>query len=86
MLRDFLKIARTLSVFELEKCSLHKNGVEFHQKDNGTIYRKAIRQQPSQSATRNQTLPFCVKCQARAQCAPSPPTWPRSDYSLLAQS
>ena len=24
-----------LSLFELGKCSLHKNGVEFHQKENG---------------------------------------------------
>ena len=24
-----------MSVFELGKCSLHKNGVEFHQKENG---------------------------------------------------
>ena len=29
----------TLSVLELEKCSLHKNEVEFHQKLIGTIVR-----------------------------------------------
>ena len=37
ILRDFLKNDVTSSVFELEKCSLHKNGVEFENKNNGTM-------------------------------------------------
>ena len=36
-LSDFLENALTLSVFEQEKCSLHKSGIEFENKDNGTM-------------------------------------------------
>ena len=35
ILRDFLKNAVTLSVFELDKCSLHINGVAFDKDFNG---------------------------------------------------
>ena len=34
-LTDFLKKALISSVLKLEKCYLHENGVDFHQKSNG---------------------------------------------------
>ena len=34
-----------MSVFELDKCSLHKNGVELKNKDNGTMIVGLMRSQ-----------------------------------------
>ena len=50
---DFLKNAVTLSIFELEKCSLHQNGVEFQKKMIGTIISRLVRQLLAQSGIRN---------------------------------
>ena len=40
---DFLELsfqfALKSAVFELEICSLHQNGIEFHQKTNGVCFR-----------------------------------------------
>ena len=38
--RGFLSIKNALirSIFGLEKCSLHENGVEFHQKLTGNVF------------------------------------------------
>ena len=33
-----VKNALTHSIFELEKCFLHENGIEFHQKLIGTMF------------------------------------------------
>ena len=41
----FLKIAANSSVFEQGIFSLHQNGVEFHQKINGTLFVKVVRHQ-----------------------------------------
>ena len=41
---DLLKNIITSSIFELEKCYLHKNGVEFCQKLNGNQFRGVGRQ------------------------------------------
>ena len=38
---DFLKNTVTLSIFELEKCSLHQNGVEFQKKNYWYHYQHA---------------------------------------------
>ena len=35
-------------IFKLERCSLYKNGIEFDQKEKGSIYNKAIWQRTSQ--------------------------------------
>ena len=39
--RGFLSLKNALirSIFGLEKCSLHENGVEFHQKLIGNVFR-----------------------------------------------
>ena len=43
VLIDFLELsfqfALKSAVFELEICSLHQNGIEFHQKTNGVCFR-----------------------------------------------
>ena len=66
-MRYFLQNVVTSSVFELAECSLHKNGAEFRQEENSTIYRGSIRPQPLQSGTRNHTLALQFQCLARAQ-------------------
>ena len=43
--KEFIKIALTPSIFELEKCSFFLNGSEFRQKLIGAIIRVLIRQQ-----------------------------------------
>ena len=52
--------ALTRPIFELGLCSLHTNWVEFHQKEIGTSYSKAICQWTPQSAIGNQTLALQV--------------------------
>ena len=37
ILIDFLQIALASSIFKLQKCYLHQNGVEFCQELNGTV-------------------------------------------------
>ena len=51
-------------VFDLGKCTLHENGIEFHQQSDDTIYSRAIRHPTSQSIIKNQTLALRVKYQA----------------------
>ena len=41
--KDFLKNALIFSIFELHKCSLHKNGIEFNQKINGNVFVGLVR-------------------------------------------
>ena len=60
ILRDFLWNSVTWSVFELEKCYLHKNGVEFHQGANGAIVRTQYEPQ-DHFPTKNEILKsFCT--------------------------
>ena len=47
----FLEIAAISSFFELEICSLHLNGVEFHQKMNGIMFFKVVRHLRSEIST-----------------------------------
>ena len=48
-MRDFLYIFITLSVFELQKCYLHQNGVELKKGATGNTYPKPVRNPTPQS-------------------------------------
>ena len=59
-----------LSVFKLEKCYLHQNGIEFHHKFNGIILVGLVQHPRAYSDITIQTFTSQVKCHIRAQCAP----------------
>ena len=84
VLIDFLELsfqfALKSAVFELEICSLHQNGIEFHQKANGVCFRMEM---PAKQAICRQFLftyafllirthvgPLCIVLMSGIQRAP----------------